>query len=341
MRKSKKSKGVNWLTPVIGGGALLILLLVVVVMNGGSGASSSGTANTKPNSNDSNPSEPAAVTPAVPVDPLADKFELVSDVPTALWAPPRLNEPMQFNLLPPGGQFFAGLRPAKLMAQADAKQLLSLLDADIGTLWKTITDTSGVALEQIDQVVLAAYPTESGPPHMALRIKLTEGQTLSQLKAKWQSPVDTKVKQHSLLVSGTKAFYIQQQPLVDSQSVTEFSVGPTELMREAAELEGAAAAMSGQMEQLVQATDRLADVNLLINPVFFYAEGRAWLDNSPPRFRALLEKWGDARYAGCHAQHEPGRCVVLRTAYDRLERSRVDGELAEIYGGQATNAASD
>lgn len=293
VRKTKKSKGVNWLTPVIGGGALLVLVLIIMVMNGGSGATSNGSAAAKPNPANANQNQAAqpTVAPTTPVDPMADKFELVTDVPTALWAPPRLNEPLQLDLLPPGGQFFAGLRPARLIAQAESKQLLSLLDTDVGPLWKTITETGGVPLERIDQVVLAAYPTESGPPQTALRIKLVEGMTLSELKSKWSAPVDTKIKEHALLVSGGKAFYIQQQPLVDSQSVTEFSVGPTELMREVAELQGAAAAMSGQLEQLHQATDRVADLNLLINPVFFYAEGRAWMDSSPPRFRTLLEKW--------------------------------------------------
>ncbi len=62
-------------------------------------------------------------------------------------------------------------------------------------------------------------------------------------------------------------------------------------MRDAAEAEGAAAAMSTQMQQLLQATDQVADLNVLVNPVFFYVEGRAWLDNSPPRFRAELERW--------------------------------------------------
>lgn len=294
VRKTKKNKGVNWLTPVIGGGALLVLILIVTVMSGGFGSSSSNNTNTQIAGNNTKgtnqPMQPAVVEPA-PVDPIAERYELVSDVPTALWAPPHIPEPIPLDLLPPGGQFFACLRPAKLMSQADAKQLLSLLDTDLSPLWKSITETSGVSLEQIDQVVLAAYPAENSGPQTALRIKLKESLPLSQLKGKWQSPVDTKVKEHALLVSGPRAFYIKQQPLVDSQSVTEFSVGPTELMREAAEKQGVGAVMSGQMEQLHQATDKHADINLLVNPVFFYTEGRTWLDQSPPRFRAELEKW--------------------------------------------------
>ncbi len=295
MRKTKKSQGVNWLTPVIGGGALLVLILIVTVMSGGFGSSTGSTANSDGvNGNSTTGSKQSAQVAAVepaPVDPIAEKFELVSDMPTALWAPPRIAEPIPLDLLPPGGQFFACLRPAKLMSQAESKQLLSLLDTDVGPFWKMITETSGVSLEQIDQVVLAAYPTENGGPQTALRIKLVESQTLLQLRTKWQSPVDTKVKEQALLVSGPRAFYIKQQPLVDSQSVTEFAVGPTELMRETAEKQGVGAVMSGQMEQLHQATDQLADINFLVNPVFFYTEGRAWLDQSPPRFRAELEKW--------------------------------------------------
>lgn len=301
VRKTKKSKGVNWLTPVIGGGALLILILVVTVMSGGLGSSGNSASNKPDKNNTTNNqgqnTQTAQVEP-VKVDPLAEKYELVSDVPTALWAPPRIAEPLSLDLLPPGGQFFAAVRPARLFAQPESKQLLSLLDSDLSPLWKWITDSSGVTLEQIDQVILVAYPNENGAPQTALRIKLKEAQTLSQLKAKWQSPVDTKVKEQSLLVSGPRAFYIQQQPLVESQSVTEFAVGPTELMREAAESQGATTAMTGQMEQLHQATDQAADINLLVNPVFFYTEGRAWLDQSPPRFRAELEKWATREMRG-------------------------------------------
>ncbi len=293
VRKTKKSKAVNWLTPVIGGGALLVLVLIVLVMNGGLGTPSGNSQSNAKANNGPGPANQPVEQPGkepVAVDPLAEKYELVSDAPTALWAPPRVAEPIQFDLLPPGGQFFACLRPARLMAQADAKQILSLLDSDLSPLWKTITETSGVPLEQIDQVVMAAYPAESGGPQLVWRFKLTQPQPLSQLKAKWSAPVDTKVKEHSLLVSGPRAIYIPQQPLVESQSVSDFSVGPTEAMREVAEAQGAAAGMSGQMEQLRLTTDKAADINLLVNPVFFYAEGRAWLDQSPPRFRAELEK---------------------------------------------------
>ncbi len=278
VRKSKKAKSVNWLTPVIGGGALLVLVLIVAVMSGGGGSS--------PDNNTGNGSNaqagigknaatnvPENVPP--PVDPLAEKYEVVSDAPAAPWAPPRANEALTLDLLPPGGQFFAAMRPAKWMTQAEGKQLLSLLDTDLGPLWKSISDTTGLPIEQIDQVILAAYPADSSTTQTALRVKLIDAQPLSQLKAKWQSPTLTKVKEHSLLVSGPRAFYVQQQPLVDSQSVSEFSVGPVELMREAAELQGVPSAMSGQMEQLRQATDQAADLNLLVNPVFFYTEGRS------------------------------------------------------------------
>ncbi|MGN6135068.1 MAG: serine/threonine protein kinase [Aureliella sp.] len=293
---TKRRKSNPWLPPLIGGGGVVVLLLVLLVINGGLG-SSSGTKPVPAQPAAANASSSAAVAasaatePTPPADPRTEFFDLVDDSSTALWAPPRPPEPLPLDLLPPGGQVFLALRPERLFSQPQAKELLALLDKDIGTFWQWLREESGVPAEELEQVVVAAYPGAGGTPQFVLRARLKQPQTLGQLKSLWKAPAETKLGEQVLLTSGARGYYVAQQPFVDSQNVVEFVAGPPELLGEAVELAGAAGPLTSQIEQLWKWSDRAADISLLVNPSFLFTEGRSIVERCPPRLAEQLQKW--------------------------------------------------
>ena len=301
-RNAKRKKSNTWLTALIAGGAMITLLLVVLLMNGGVGSSSADNRAASNNNNGAvaphagettvdNVASDAAESNVVAVDPRAEFFDFVDSASGVLWAPPRAPQPIALDLLPPGGQMFIALRPSELFAQPQAKQLLSLLDADISPFWLWLQTEVGLPAQELTEVVLAAYPGQSGTPQYAVRVHIEPARTLAELKRGWNDISETKVDDQTMLISGSRGFYVAAQPFVDSQSVSDFVVGPTELIREAVDMHGATGPLTTQLEQLWQWTDRQAQVSLLLNPSFLFTEGRQLTARSPARLAEQFQKW--------------------------------------------------
>lgn len=290
-----KRKNSPWLTAIIGGGALLALLLMLLVVSGTFSFTSS-NGSTKSNADDpgkdlhSNNRSTDQYSDQPP-DPRAELFELVEDRERVLWAPPRAPDRIPLDLLPPGGQMFAWLRPKQLFNRPQNKQLLSLLDSDVGWLWQWIGDQTGLPADSLDGLVIAAYPGKSGVPQLAIRVHLDQPRSLAQLKNAWKISGETKVGEHAMLSGGPRAYYLSAQPMIDSQSVSDFVVGPPELVREAAEMLGAAGPLTRQLEQLWQSTDRNSDAGCFLSPVFLFTEGRHLMAQSPARLAGLMQIW--------------------------------------------------
>lgn len=287
-----------WLTSAIGGGAIVVLLLLLVVMNSGWNPSSlkqpgaSQTVPVAPAGSAANGASTTTTSSAAPAtDPRAEVFELVDDSSESLWVPPHLPQSLPLDLLPPGGQIFVSLRPARLFTQPPSKQLLRLLDADLASVWRWLGEQSGVPVEELDEVVLAAYPGQSGVPQVALRVRLKKAHVLGELKSAWKVSTETKVGDHAMLVSGERAYYVAAQPLIDSQSVADFVVGPVGLIGESVGMLGSVGPLNSQIEQLWKWSDAAADFCVIVNPSFLFTEGRGLLQQCPPRLADQLKKW--------------------------------------------------
>lgn len=323
VRKKVKRKPANkWALPVIGGLAGVCVLLGILIASGVMKPSGRKT-NPKPvevaNTGTSNVSSQGdgKATNAVAEPPQDPRLEVYRIVPTGkdlLWAPPAAPKPIALDLLPPGGQIFITLRPKQWMTNPTNKVLLAAYNEDLAGYLDQVTKRSGVAFDSIDRLTIAVY-AENEVPMTCMRVQLTKPQPLSELKAGWGSVANEKADAVTLLSNAAgDSYYVAQQPLSDAQSVSDFSFGPTTLMKESAELQGAPGPLVSQLGKLWQASDADADLSVLLTSSFLFSEGKSILANMPKRLasrlRELLEV--DSRAVLIQTRLEPAWYVEVQ-----------------------------
>ena len=282
-RRKKSKKKNKFIVPVAGGCGFLVLLLVLLKV---SGALDPRAEKEKPKLKIDLSNIPNN-TP-VERDARQDLYRIVSGSGQELWLPPEKPSPIAIQLLPPGGQVFVSWRPAAWLSDSDKKQLLSTFDAEVGPLLESANSLVAIPAEQIEHMVIAFYRPviDGGIPQFAARVQLANPLSLADLKNRLQAQNDLPVGTQTLIeLPSDRAIFVAEQPLVTSQSVKTFSIGPKDLMREVAELEGAAGALTSPMEKLLQASDKNADLAILAAPPFLFATGRYILEQAPERFR--------------------------------------------------------
>ncbi|MDX1927780.1 MAG: hypothetical protein SFV81_14755 [Pirellulaceae bacterium] len=323
VRKKVKRKPANkWALPVLGGLAGVCVLLGILIASGVMKPSGRKT-NPKPvevaNAGTSNVSaqgdgKATASVPEVPQDPRLELYRIVPTGKDLLWAPPTAPKPIALDLLPPGGQIFITLRPNQWLTSPTNKSLLAAYNEDLAGYLDYVSKRSGVAFDSIDRLTIAVY-AENELPMTCMRVQLVKPQPLSDLKAGWGSVANEKADTVTLLSNAAgDSYYVAQQPLSDAQSVSEFSFGPTALMKESAELQGAPGPLVSQLGKLWQVSDADADLSVLLTSSFLFSEGKSILANMPKRLasrlRELLEV--DSRAVLIQTRLEPAWYVELQ-----------------------------
>lgn len=286
--------------------------------------------------------QPSTIAP----DPRSEHFEIVAARPEGnqrgLWAPPHAPDPLPLDLLPPGGQVFLSLRPNQWPYRKLSDDMSGDMSAEATTVWpevfgeqftglsQQLQAMAGVPLADVAQVTLAFYAGEQSgqPPRVCARFHLNRAKVLSELTAAWGTPVREDVSQQPLwVVNSQRAYYIPGQPQPTATTPAEspaestaaattakaagafsdFSVGPAELMREVAELDGGRGPLLPHLEKLWNSTDQAADVSLLISTPFLFTDGRDLLKHLPTRLNPTLKQWlgGDIRGASMHLYWQP------------------------------------
>lgn len=317
-RRRRRRHRAAWLWPTLGACGLLVGLLLALSLSGilAPSADLSQTGSQRPSADYVPPTRDQPHDLATPVvsDPRSEYYHIVAAEPhenqSDLWLPPRAPDPLPLDLLPPGGQFFVSLRPAQWLAGTAADELRVVLDEQSPDWLKTLGDTAGIPVADIDQVTLAFYaPAQSGqPPRACWRFHLSRPTPLSELKTAWSNPaIDDDSKPGLLVGSAGRAYYVAGQSQADAQSVSDFSVGPLELMREAAELSGVRGPLLPHLEELWNNSDQSADISLFVSTPFLFTDGRDLIAHTPERFSKILKQWlgGDVRGASLHIHWQP------------------------------------
>ena len=240
-------------------------------------------------------------------DPRQAAYQVVANDPQLLWLPPAVPTPLPLDLLPPGGQMFLALRPAELLQPGGpGRELLASFEEPTAPLLDALTAIAGVPLEQLKQVTTAWFaPMEAGGmPRACLRFELVAPRTLEQLQTAWdrQLVAEQVGDQQLLRTSAEWAYYVASQPLLGSQAVTEFSAGPLDLMRDAAELRGQAGPLFPHMERLWRVCDQQSEVVVFAAVPFLVTEGRPLMRLGPPRLDDLLQEVVDPALRGLAVQ---------------------------------------
>ncbi len=319
-KKAKRKPANKWALPVLGGLAGLCVLLGILVASGvmkpSGRKSASKPVQVAKDATDTANDSGSAVEQSPPEDPRLAVYRIVSTGKDLLWAPPAAPKPIALDLLPPGGQIFLTIRPKQMLSSVTGKSLLAALNDDLGSTLEQIAKRSGVPFDAIERVTIAFY-AENEVPMTCMRVMLDQPTSLSSLKSKWGAGVDEKIDALTLLKnSANESYFVAQQPLSDAQSVSEFSLGPSPLMKEAAELQGAAGPLGTQLGKLWQVSDADADFSLLVSSAFLFSEGKAILASMPKRLsnqiRELLEV--DSRAVLIQSRLEPAWYIETQLA---------------------------
>lgn len=306
VRKVKRKPANKWALPVLGGLTCICLLLGVLIVSGA--FKPSRRPKPAPTEIVTQPKDDStAVVESAPSDPRLEAYRIVESGKDLLWAPPSVPQPISLELLPPGGQMFLTLQPKRLLSTPTSKSLLSAFNDQLSTQFEAIGKRAGVPFEAIERVTIAFF-AENEVLTTCMRVQLAEPRALAALKSAWDSPADEKVESLVLLTNaGGDSYFVAQQPLTDAQSVTEFSVGPTDLMRETAEARGAAGPLVSQVEKLWSVSDADADVSLLVAAPFLFSEGKSLLAMAPKRLASRLREMleGDSRAVLVQTRFEP------------------------------------
>lgn len=343
-RKAKRKPGNKWALPLIGGLVAVCALLGILIASGVL-KSRAGKVSPKPVASDT-ANEAVDLTDskgtqadAIPSDPRLDVYRIVPTGKDLLWAPPAAPKPIALDLLPPGGQIFVTLRPKQLMASPTGKLLMAGFNDELAPYLGQISQRAGVPLDSIDRVTVACY-AENEVLMTCMRVQLAKPLPLSALKTGWGSVANEQAATVTLLskVAGD-SYFVAQQPLLDAQSVSEFSFGPTALMKESAELQGAPGPLVSQMGKLWQVSDADADLSILLTSSFLFSEGKSILANMPKRLasrlRELLEV--DSRAALIQTRLEPAWYIEAQLiGLSEREAPRLSELLRQRISGAST-----
>jgi serine/threonine protein kinase len=217
-------------------------------------------------------------------DPLLDRFRLVDNTEVP-WAPVYVPEPIPLDLMPPGAQWFVWLRPADLLAQERSKELLDALKSQFNfQMFDLLANSSAQPLEEIQSALIGFYSAASPEemPALAMRIELKNPISIDQLKTNLGSVNAAKVGSAQLLTndSGQTWFFGLNY---DTKSISRFSTGPANLMKEAVELGESTAPLNTQLKLLHARSSSSYAVAMFGSPRYLFTEGRGLIKLLPER----------------------------------------------------------
>lgn len=287
--KRGRKQNNKWVVPTLAGCGFLIVVLLILKLSGA----------LTPRPEDSPQATrgryvppPAVVNAAGENDPREEYYRIVANGDT-LWAPPWSPNPLPLDMLPPGGQLLLSLRPADWSADSRLVDLLASLDTEATNGLEQLQQLGGVPWPDVEQLTVGFYSptTPGGFPRFAARFQLRNAIDVERLQSQWNNATPQPVEGDKLgswsRDDGWQYLAVRED---ESSKVSSFSLGPSELMRDAVELSGRAGPLVPPVERLWSVSSRDADVSLLVSPAFLFADGRRLIEVAPPRLRELLRE---------------------------------------------------
>ncbi|QDV69679.1 Protein kinase domain protein [Rosistilla carotiformis] len=328
VRKKKKKKK-KAAAMVIGGVgfSMLTLLIAVLLMNNrgprrdpepdpvvlpsvaGSGASVASQT----------PRREPTQTPDAPTTSPGGTFE-VSDDRYALWLPPDESQPPPLAMLPPGPQMIVVVRPADILGYNSGRKVLAALDTELADGVARLEKRIGVPLGEVERLTMAVEATSGSGIQAALSVELVDAKSLGSLRKAWGDPEAAELPENQTLFAGDSptadAYYVAQQPPIDSMSIQHFAVGSIEQMKLVAEMGGGAIPLPRQFEQTWNHVRGDSQFTVVATPNFLFADGKSMLtDYAPSAIEGLKQMLiPDTSVAMLTMQFEPKWYGEIRLA---------------------------
>ncbi len=217
-------------------------------------------------------------------DDVADNTTLVDDDGTTLWVSPTAGAPLDVKYVPSSAQVLLALRPAELLAQDEGARLLAALGPEAEAARNQLQATLGVDLADVEQLLVAFAPNESGTPRTAYVARLARPIPQSQLLEAWGHPRATELAGQPCFLGGATAYCLPKADdgrvlLAASQAVLEETLGRNgpPLLRKG-------------IEGLLRDSDRTRHLTLLAAPSYLLSDGRDLLAGSLSKLREPFER---------------------------------------------------
>jgi hypothetical protein len=294
----KKKKKPVWLLPSMVVGSVALLGFLVWMLTGNSNqtkvvsknveanAMKVGEGNAITSSDNSTSAAGSSATPGLPqrapvkpreVDPLTEQFIFATAENSFPWLPPRAAKPYSLEMLPPGLQGLLVVRPAVWTSEDNGFTKLEALLKPIELLWEPIRKNLGTTIDDIQQISLGLYGSsrDDGYPELVYRLTLKKPTSVGTLKASWKNYEEQPAgEKNHLWATATDAIFTHTGPVDEQREITQFTWGPINLIRDLAEVDGNASAITRSLEELWQLSDSQSDLSLLVSTNFLFSSAR-------------------------------------------------------------------
>ncbi len=189
------------------------------------------------------------------------------------------------------------MKPQAWLSTDQGKAIAEVAASEIEAIWQTVAKLGGWNIDEIDELAVALYGGRSdGWPRLAHRVKLRQSISLADFRKRLGNPSQqtTPENQKYYLVQD-RAVYSSAQSENDQETFDSWTTGPTELIKELAELNGKAGPLRRQMEQLWQASDAKSDFTAILSTPPFFADARSVLPSVSARLQELCKTWFDEK----------------------------------------------
>ncbi len=267
---SQQSRGLLWL--LLSSGLIALSGIVAVVFSGSDKPVAKKPKTPVPEE------RPTEVTESVMQDaPLADDGE-------SLWVSPTAGEPLDLGYLLPGTQLVLHVRVADLLAHGEGEKVLTALGPWGEQVVEQLTKLTGVALAEIETLLLGVRLTRSGELEVVWRLRL--------LRAKTQAELGRGAGE------GRTCF------LPDPADSTLLVLCPSDAVKELKSSVGRPPLFARELQRVLERTDGRRMATLVFAGKFLQISGEKFLQGTSDLLReALIDFLGDEATATAISLH--------------------------------------
>ncbi len=204
----------------------------------------------------------------------------VEDDGEELWETPTDGLPVDFSYLPTGVQIALAMRPSQLLAHPEGARVLQAMGPqfELSSAW--LTQTTGLELDEIDQIILGFCSTDQVTYSPCYVIRLATPMATSQLVQLWRPQITDRDETTGVYDNGNGLGFFLIPDTENPETAVGFAMGAPEQMQIVSELAGANP-LSSSLRALAEKSDSQRQFNCLFVPnSLFNDEGQALLSGT-------------------------------------------------------------
>ena len=201
--------------------------------------------------------------------------QLVEDDGRELWETPTVGPVADFRYLPSSVQVLFTMRPASLLREPEGKRVVDSLETSLGSSIEWLQSAAGIELNEIDRLTVAYCATNQPTYSTCYVVRPSQPIPRERLVELWRPTITSRDEATGVYENQQKfGYYLIPDPEDPTQAIG-FAMGPADLMRSIAEIEGAKT-LSGTLNNLSKLVDDDRHFNgMAVMSALFNDEGQA------------------------------------------------------------------